>query len=95
MFLTVKLQRTRDNVLLVPEEALVPQQGRQYVFIVKDGKAVRKAVELGARAPGLAEVVQGISPGDLVITEGTQKVYDGSAVQLLPPEPVAEEKSGS
>ncbi len=86
MFLTVKLQRSRQSVLLVPEEALVPEQGRQYVFVVEDDRAVRKTVKLGVRAPGLAEIVEGISPGDRVITEGTQKVHDGSPVRLLPAE---------
>lgn len=82
MFLTVGVERRRDNVLLVPEEALVPRQGRQYVFVVEDGKAWEREVDLGGRAPGLAEVQGGISPGSVVITEGTQRVRDGSAVQV-------------
>ncbi len=82
MFLTVKLQRQRDDVLLVPEQALVPRQGRQYVFVIEDGKAVEKEVELGIRAPGLAEIRQGLISGEVVITEGTQKVRSGAPVQI-------------
>jgi len=84
MFLTVALRKQRDNVLLVPEEALVPRQGRQYVFVVEDGKAVEREVTLGGRAPGLAEVRSGVAPGARVITEGTQRVRDGAAVQVAP-----------
>ena len=82
MFLTVELRRARDNVLLIPEEAIMPRQGRQYVFVIEEGRAVEKQVELGSRAPGMAEVRSGLSPGDVVITEGTQKVRDGIPVRI-------------
>lgn len=83
MFLTVELERTRDNVVLIPEEALMPRQGRQYVFLIEDGHAVEKQVELGIRAPGLAEIRSGVAPGDVIITEGAQKVRNGAAVQIM------------
>lgn len=82
MFMTVDLQREREDVLLVPEQALAPRQGRQYLFAVEDGTAVEKEVSLGARAPGLAEVREGLAPGTVIITEGTQKVRDGVPVQV-------------
>ncbi len=84
MFLTVGLEKRRENVLLVPEEALVPRQGRQYVFTVEDGKAVEREVLLGGRAPGLAEVREGLEPDSLIITEGTQRIRNGSPVVLAP-----------
>lgn len=82
MFLTVDLQRQRDGVLLVPEQALAPRQGRQFLFAVEEGTAVEKEVRIGARAPGLAEITAGLDPGTLVITEGTQKVRNGAPVQI-------------
>ncbi len=85
MFLTVTLEKERDNVLLVPEEALVPRQGRQFVYVVEEGRAVEREVELGGRVPGLAEIRQGIAPGELVITQGTQRVRDGLPVMLASP----------
>jgi len=83
MFLTVDLENVRDNVLMVPEEALVPRQGRQYVFVIKDGRAMEKQVELGGRVPGLAEIREGLAAGEVVVTEGTQKLRNGSAVSIL------------
>ena len=83
MFMTVAVEKERDNVLLIPEEALVPRQGRQFVFVIEDGKAVERQVELGARAPGLAEVRSGLAAGDTIITEGTQKVRNGAAVEIV------------
>jgi membrane fusion protein (multidrug efflux system) len=84
MFLTVGLEKKRDNVLLIPEEALVPREGRQYVFVVEDGKAIEREVALGGRAPGLAEIRSGLESGAVVITEGTQRVRTGGAVQVAP-----------
>lgn len=83
MFLTVAVEKERENVLLIPEEALVPRQGRQFVFVVEDGKAIERQVELGARAPGLAEIRSGLDAGDTVITEGTQKVRNGVSVEIV------------
>jgi membrane fusion protein (multidrug efflux system) len=85
MFLTVRLERARRQVLMVPEEALSPRQGRQFVFLVKDGRAVEREVELGARSPGLAEIRSGVVNGDVIVTEGIQRLRDGAPVQLLPP----------
>jgi len=83
MFLTVAVERERENVLLIPEEALVPRQGRQFVYVVEDGKAVERQVELGARAPGFAEIRSGLSRGETLVTEGTQKIRDGAAVEII------------
>lgn len=85
MFLSTVLEKKRDNVLLVPEEALVPREGRQFVYLVLEGKAVEREVTLGGRAPGYAEAVSGVTAGDIVITEGTQRVRDGATVQAGPP----------
>jgi len=84
MFLTVGLEKKRENVLMVPEEALVPREGRQFVFVVENGKAMEREVALGGRAPGLAEVRSGVESGAQVITEGTQRVRTGGAVQVTP-----------
>ena len=86
MFLTVDLIKERDDVLMIPEEALVPRQGKQYVFVIEDDRAKERQVQLGSRAPGLAEIREGLDPGDVVIVEGTQKVRDGAQVRTRAPE---------
>jgi membrane fusion protein (multidrug efflux system) len=83
MFLTVNLQRDRGPVLVAPEASIVPERGLQYVYRVVDGKAVRQEVTLGRRAPGLVEIVAGASAGDLLITEGTHKVRNGTNVEIV------------
>jgi membrane fusion protein (multidrug efflux system) len=83
MFLTVSLEKERVDVLMIPEQALVPRQGRQYVFVIEEGRAVEKQVELGVRTPGLAEIRTGLDAGEMVITEGTQKVRNGAPVRVV------------
>jgi len=83
MFLTVNIEKHRESVLLIPEAALVPRQGRQYVFMIQDGKAVERLVEIGSRAPGLAEIRTGLKAGDTIIVEGTMRVREGVPVSII------------
>jgi membrane fusion protein (multidrug efflux system) len=81
MFMTVDLQRDRGDVLLAPEQAIVPEGTRQFVYVVADGIAERRQVRLGRRIPGYVVVSEGLAAGDTVVTEGTHKVRDGSQVE--------------
>ena len=81
MFLSVSLSNDERAALMIPEEALTPEAERQFVFVVNDGKAERREVRIGGRSPGSVEVLAGLSAGERVIVEGTQKVRDGAAVR--------------
>jgi membrane fusion protein, multidrug efflux system len=80
----------RENARVVPEEAIVPQAGRQYVYRLIDGPdqdaktAQRVEVKVGIRRPGRVEIIDGLRPGDLVITAGHQRVQkDGMPVRVV------------
>jgi membrane fusion protein, multidrug efflux system len=80
----------RENALLIPEESLVPQGGRQFVLKVVDGPdkdtriARRIEVKVGIRRPGKVEVLEGLQAGDLVVTAGQQRVQrDGTPVRVV------------
>jgi len=81
MFLNVSLANDEREALVIPEEALTPEAERQYVFVVSEGKVSRREVHIGGRRPGSVEVLAGLSAGERVIVEGTQKVRDGASVQ--------------
>lgn len=77
----------REGAVVVPEEALVPFGGRQLIFKVAegpDGKKVARRVEarLGLRQPGRVEVLEGLQPGDLVVTAGHARLLRGDAVPV-------------
>jgi membrane fusion protein (multidrug efflux system) len=84
MFLTVRLSRGEIDALLVPEQALVPEQGDVFVFVVQGESVAKRKIRLGQRRVGDVQVVEGLAPGELVVTEGTQKLRDGAAVTLQP-----------
>jgi membrane fusion protein (multidrug efflux system) len=83
MFLNVTLARDEHQALMVPEAALVPEQSRQFLFVIEDGRAVRREVRIGGRQPGRVEIVSGLKVGEQVIVEGTQKVRDGGEVRVI------------
>lgn len=81
MFMTVRLVRSEKPSLVIPEQALVPEGDRQFVYVVHEGKAVQTEVKTGRRRPGEVEILSGLAQGDSVVIEGTQKVRDGAAVR--------------
>jgi len=86
MFMTVNLSRGESDALVVPEEALVPEAGDVYVYVVKSGSTVEKRiVKTGQRRVGTVEIVAGLAAGDSVVIEGTQKLRDGAPVSMQAP----------
>jgi membrane fusion protein (multidrug efflux system) len=85
MFISVELAlERRENAVLIDEEALVPEGARQYVFVVRDNRAVRVEVKLGTRLPGAVEIVEGVKPGEQVIVRGTSRVRPNQPVTARP-----------
>jgi membrane fusion protein (multidrug efflux system) len=79
----------RANARVVPEEAIVPQGGRQFVYKLVDGPdqdskiAQRVEVKFGQRQPGKVEIVEGLQVGDTVVVAGQQRISrDGMAVRV-------------
>jgi membrane fusion protein (multidrug efflux system) len=96
MFLTVLVSRGASDALVIPEQALVPEQGDVFVYVVKDGAAEKRLVKTGQRRVGSVQVVQGLAAGESVVIEGTQKLRNGARVTVVdapaagkPPVPVA------
>ena len=84
MFLTVSLLKEDVVSLLIPEQALIPERSKQFVFVVNDQDLVeRREVATGRRRPGQVEILAGLSPGELVVTEGTQSARPGQPVRIV------------
>jgi membrane fusion protein (multidrug efflux system) len=70
---------------MIPEQAIVPERSNQYVLVVgPDSVVERRQVETGRRRPGEVEILEGLEPGERVITEGTQKARPGQQVEIVP-----------
>ena len=76
----------RENALVVPEEALVPLGGKQFLFKVVDGAngkvSQRLEARIGLRLPGKAEIRDGLAAGDLVVTAGQARLMRGDALPV-------------
>jgi membrane fusion protein (multidrug efflux system) len=86
MFMSVNVKGREAPTLMLPEEALVPEQGKTFVYVVADGRASRREVRTGGRLPGSVAVLAGLEDGERVILEGTQRVRDGALVAEAAPE---------
>ncbi len=83
MFLTVDLAYgAKDGALMVPEEAIIAVDDGMFVFAIVDGKAERRAITIGRRRPGQAEVTSGLKAEDIVVVGGIQKVRPGAEVSI-------------
>lgn len=80
----------RENAMVIPEEAIVPQGGRAFVVKVVAGAnkdeqiSERVAVKVGLRQPGKVEILEGLSVGDTVVVAGQQRLQkDGTVVKVI------------
>ncbi len=77
----------REAAVVVPEEALVPLNGRQVVFRVEDGPdggklARRTPVTIGMRMPGKVEILEGVSAQDQVVIAGQARLTRGETMPV-------------
>ncbi len=85
MFLGVSLEvTTREDAVVVPEEAVVSEGLRQIVYPVKDNKIERRVIRIGQRQGGRVEVVEGLEPGETIVVLGVQRVRAGATVTPRP-----------
>lgn len=93
----------REQALVVPEEALVPQGGKQFIVKLvpaKEGKGLvseRVEARLGIRVPGKVELLGGVQVGDLVATAGQARLMRGGPqpVKLVDLDKPAAPKAGA
>jgi membrane fusion protein (multidrug efflux system) len=81
---------SRENAMVIPEEAIIPQGGRTFVVKVVAGEkpdslmSERVAVKTGLRLPGKVEILEGLAAGDTVVTAGHQRLQkDGTLVRVV------------
>ncbi len=74
------VRRERSGAVAVPLTAVLPQKGEHVVFLVREGRAVRRRVILDAIMGREAVLAGGVEPGDVVVLEGNRMLVDGMAV---------------
>jgi membrane fusion protein, multidrug efflux system len=74
---------THENVLQVPRSAIVEDMGNETVFVVEDGKAVRRIVQTGYGNEGMVEITEGLDETDAVVTIGQAGLKPDATVTVV------------
>jgi RND family efflux transporter MFP subunit len=94
MFVRIQLPTSKPYAaLVIPDEALLSDQGRKFVYVVNaKGIAEYRSVELGRAVQGLRVITKGLAPGEQVVVNGTQRVRRNAPVQakMIAPPKVAD-----
>lgn len=75
-------RREIKDALAVPSEALIPEMGKNIVYLYKGGVAEPTEVTLGLRTESSVQVLKGLSPGDTLITSGVMQLRTGMKVTI-------------
>ena len=80
-FASVSLDTSvHKSAVLVLEEAVIPTETGFVSFVVQQGVAYRKAIEIGQRSGGRVEILKGIQEGEMVVIRGGHSLNDGMPV---------------
>lgn len=72
----------RESAVVVPEQSLVLRPAGRVVYVVKEGKAEQRAVEVGGKQRGWVEIVKGVKVGETVALDGAGFLTDGATVAV-------------
>lgn len=96
MLLSVTIESAARDSMAVPELAVVGEGEQSFVFVIDGDKVKRVPVKTGLRQQGKVEILEGLQPGQRVVTEGVVKISDGQKVRLAgaaQPQPAAQPKA--
>jgi len=81
MFIEARLATDmRPDAVIIPEDAILPLAGASFVWVITEGTASRRQVELGVRTPGFVEILTGVEAGEQVVVGGLERLSDGAPV---------------
>lgn len=73
--------REAADAVTVPASAVFSADGRDAVWVVRDGKADRAPVTVGVQGSDLVQILNGVQAGDRIVVRGTDQVRDGQEVR--------------
>lgn len=68
------------DIVSVHKDAVIARGAAYIVYVVEDGKAQVREIEIGEAAGRRLEVISGLSPDDLVVTRGNERLRPGQSV---------------
>lgn len=74
---------TKQDAIMIPTMAVVPEANDHLVYVVRDGKAEAVKINIGFRGAQRVEVLSGLSVGDTVVVSGIQQIKEGAALRVM------------
>lgn len=71
------------NAIVIPEQAIWPIGQNKTVYVVADGAAQQRIVKVGERKAGAVEITEGLAAGEVIVTAGQMKLFDGASVRAV------------
>ena len=81
--LTVKIIYNEVQQIGVPESSVTIQGKTAFVYVVNEETVDKKNIKIGKRNFGKVSVLEGVSEGDKIVTEGVSKVRDKSKIKII------------
>ena len=82
-YTSIKLKRAEiKDAIAIPSEAIIPEMGKDIIFLYKSGKAQPIEITRGIRTESEVQVIEGLQIGDTIITSGTLQLRTGLPVTL-------------
>ena len=75
-------RRTLHDVVMIPLASVIPLEDGKVVYVVEDGRARRRDIELGMIRGTEVQVVEGLGRGDRLIVKGHRQVGPGQLVSI-------------
>ena len=80
----IKIQTySNAKTIIVERKNILSHEGKAFVYIVKNGRAIRKIVTSGKQQGLDIEITQGLIPGDELIVEGQMLLKEGCKVRVI------------
>ena len=76
------LLRSNPQAVLIPIQSLLSESGNDFVYVLRENQVSRRPVRKGAVRDTVVEILQGLTPGEQVVTAGHYALKDGIQVRL-------------
>ena len=84
MFAKVEMiLKEKPDALTVPKDAVLREEGKEFVFVVEGNQAFRKPVLTGIERENLIEIVEGVKEGDKIVIRGQESLRDRSTIRIV------------
>lgn len=81
----VSVEMSKDEIhdaIAIPSEAVIPEMGKNMVFVYENGVAVSREITTGLRTESHVQALEGLNVGDTLITTGVMQLRNGMKVSI-------------